>query len=136
MSHVITNACTGCTACVKVCPVDAITGARNSPHVINLEVCVDCGACGRICPVAAVLNEEGRVSQAVKRNMWLKPLVNAERCVSCGACIESCPTSVMEFAELVDHQVRAIAYLKDEKNCIGCSFCALACPIEAIQMRN
>jgi formate hydrogenlyase subunit 6/NADH:ubiquinone oxidoreductase subunit I len=42
----------------------------------------------------------------------------------------------MEYAELVDHQVREIATLADARNCIGCSFCAHACPTDAIEMKN
>ncbi len=126
MSHTITPTCTGCTACVKICPVAAITGSRGELHAINPSVCVDCAACGRVCPVEAVLDGQEKTVRMIKRNSWLKPVVTADRCVSCGACIESCPTGVMAYAELVDHQVRKIATLADAKNCIGCSFCAHA----------
>ncbi len=136
MSHSITLSCTGCTACVKVCPVKAITGERGELHSITPSVCVDCAACGRVCPAEAVHDGQGITIRMVKRILWLKPVVSAQRCVSCGACIESCPTGVMAYAELEDHQVRQIAALVDAKNCIGCSFCAHACPTEAISMKN
>jgi formate hydrogenlyase subunit 6/NADH:ubiquinone oxidoreductase subunit I len=136
MSHSITTTCNGCTACVKLCPVAAITGARGKLHAINPAACVDCAACGHVCPVEAVKNGKGITVRMLKRSLWLKPVVTAEHCVSCGACIETCPTGVMAYAELVDHQVRHIATLVDAKNCIGCSFCAHACPTEAIAMKN
>jgi len=56
MSYTITNKCTGCTVCVTVCPVDAISGDKKKKHVINAETCVNCGACGRICTFDAVLD--------------------------------------------------------------------------------
>ncbi|MFS8572071.1 MAG: 4Fe-4S binding protein, partial [Clostridia bacterium] len=43
MAHTITADCIGCTACVKVCPVDAITGVNKELHHINPALCIDCG---------------------------------------------------------------------------------------------
>jgi NADH:ubiquinone oxidoreductase subunit F (NADH-binding)/(2Fe-2S) ferredoxin/NAD-dependent dihydropyrimidine dehydrogenase PreA subunit len=47
--------CIGCTACIKKCPVDCITGERKEPHVIDEAVCIKCGACYEVCPVDAVI---------------------------------------------------------------------------------
>ena len=44
--------CTGCEACVSVCPVDAIK-IENGKAIIG-EECVDCGACIAQCPVEAI----------------------------------------------------------------------------------
>ncbi|KAF0109574.1 MAG: hypothetical protein FD147_2176 [Chloroflexi bacterium] len=134
MTHTIISDCTGCTACVMVCPVAAITGERKSLHVINPQTCIDCGACGRICPYQAIMDGRGKMCQMVKRSLWQQPVVSQPNCVSCGVCIQVCPTSVLDFAERVDHQVHLFPYLKDEKNCIGCSFCEAACPTAAIHM--
>lgn len=46
--------CKGCTACVKVCPVAAVTGERRQPHVIDAERCIKCGACVTACKFKAV----------------------------------------------------------------------------------
>ena len=46
--------CKGCTACVRKCPVGAITGQRKQPHVINPVTCVKCGACATACKLDAV----------------------------------------------------------------------------------
>ncbi len=51
------EACIGCTACVKKCPVDAITGQKKEPHVIDIERCIRCGACVVACKFDAVLKE-------------------------------------------------------------------------------
>lgn len=136
MSYTITEACTGCTACLKICPVTAISGERKMLHTIAVEMCVDCGACGRICPFHAVLDVSGQVCQMIQRSRWQQPIILEKKCVSCGVCLQICPTSVLGFAELTDHQVRAIACLMDPKNCIGCAFCESACPVEAIQMQD
>jgi len=47
--------CIGCTACVKKCPVDCISGERKEPHVIDEALCIKCGACYDVCPVDAVI---------------------------------------------------------------------------------
>lgn len=47
--------CTGCTACFKKCPADAIIGAPRRPHFIVEEKCIGCGNCYDACKFNAVL---------------------------------------------------------------------------------
>ena len=54
MPEIIAEKCKGCTACVRKCPVGAITGERKQPHVINTELCIKCGACADACKFGAV----------------------------------------------------------------------------------
>lgn len=50
--------CTGCDACVTVCPVDCIDKIRdpNNPYyamgvcTIDLQVCIGCKLCAQVCP--------------------------------------------------------------------------------------
>lgn len=49
--------CTGCTACAKVCPSDAITGERKQPHKLDRAKCIKCGACVGSCKFGAVIVE-------------------------------------------------------------------------------
>ncbi len=46
--------CTGCRACIKVCPVEAISGEKKEPHVIDEPKCISCGACLERCKFDAV----------------------------------------------------------------------------------
>ena len=50
--------CTGCLACKRVCPTNAITGERKEPHVINQEICIKCGACMERCKFDAITLEK------------------------------------------------------------------------------
>ncbi len=51
ISYVIDeNKCAGCGSCVKVCPVDAISGESKKPHTIDGEICIKCGSCIEACP--------------------------------------------------------------------------------------
>ncbi len=46
--------CKACGKCLKACPVDAITGAKKTPHVIGIAQCIRCGQCMDACPFDAV----------------------------------------------------------------------------------
>jgi len=48
------EACIGCTACVRKCPVDAISGEPKQPHQIDPELCIRCGACVEACKFNAI----------------------------------------------------------------------------------
>ncbi|MBD3426854.1 MAG: 4Fe-4S dicluster domain-containing protein [Candidatus Omnitrophica bacterium] len=44
--------CTGCSACVDSCPVNAII-MENDKAVVG-EECIGCGACVDVCPMGAI----------------------------------------------------------------------------------
>ncbi|MBN1758070.1 MAG: RnfABCDGE type electron transport complex subunit B [Chitinispirillaceae bacterium] len=51
----IDTKCTGCTACVSVCPVSGvISGEQDQRHVIDKDKCIGCGICLNVCPVHAI----------------------------------------------------------------------------------
>ena len=46
--------CTGCRACTRVCPAEAISGEKKEPHTIDEAKCISCGACFDRCKFGAV----------------------------------------------------------------------------------
>ena len=53
--EIIANLCKGCTMCIKVCPVNAITGEKKKAHVIDEAICIKCGACAATCKFNAIV---------------------------------------------------------------------------------
>jgi len=47
--------CTGCGACLRACPHDAISGGKRGPHRIDASRCVKCGICHDECKFQAVV---------------------------------------------------------------------------------
>lgn len=79
------DACTGCRACAKVCPTDALTATWNARGVtlsFDARVCAGCGECARVCgedAIEVVGRRRGpHEPQVVAR-------VRATRCTRCEA---------------------------------------------------
>ena len=86
--------CTGCEACAKICPVDAIVMAplpikrpKALPEV-NLAICIFCGLCEDVCPTKpekAIKLSGGDIEMILDNpthdalsNWWVKPEVPQE----------------------------------------------------------
>jgi len=53
--EIVPDACTGCGICLKNCPVDAISGEKKEPHLIDQDICTKCGTCFEKCPFGAIV---------------------------------------------------------------------------------
>jgi NADH-quinone oxidoreductase subunit F len=51
---ILEDKCTGCLACIKVCPQEAISGELKKVHVLDQEKCIKCGACLEACQFDAI----------------------------------------------------------------------------------
>jgi NADH-quinone oxidoreductase subunit F len=53
--EIIASLCKGCGACLRKCPVNAISGEKRQPHVLDASVCVKCGTCAAVCKFNAIV---------------------------------------------------------------------------------
>jgi ferredoxin len=133
MAFIITENCTGCTACIRRCPTNAITGERKMLHVIDPELCIDCGACGVVCPDEAIYDQHGNLCEQLKPVQRPLAYVDLQSCVGCEWCVWACPFDALQMVELLPDQHFRIAEVITKK-CVGCTLCELDCPYDAIHI--
>ena len=135
MSYNITGACSGCTACARLCPVFAISGERNVRHVINEKRCVECGVCGRICQKNAIADNEGKICVPLKRSQWPKPAINPDDCSACSICVHDCTQGALRITlPKFRGDINVFAELVNPQKCTGCAVCESHCPVGAVRM--
>lgn len=71
------NTCIGCTACIKVCPVDAIVGSSKLMHTILADPCTGCELCVPACPVDCITMAPVKTDLATWK--WRYPVIELKK---------------------------------------------------------
>jgi len=137
-AHFITEKCTACTICERVCPTNAITSGEI--FYIDPDLCINCSVCGVYCPFDAIDDSRDVTVQRIKAKQIPKAVVHEELCTGCEFCVDICPFDAIEMRNAIegefDHrlpQMQTIAYVFDKK-CVSCKLCEQVCIKDAIEV--
>ena len=138
-SHFITDKCTACTICERVCPTNAITSGEI--FFIDPDLCINCSVCGVYCPFDAIDDNRDVTVARIKAKQIPKAVVHEETCTGCEFCVDVCPFEALEMRPVNPEdagkqhlpQTAQIAYVID-KNCVSCKLCEQVCIKDAIEV--
>lgn len=129
-SHFITDKCTACTICERVCPTNAITGGER--FYIDPDLCINCSVCGVYCPFDAINDNKEQLVEKIKVKQIPKAVVHEELCTGCEFCVDICPFDALKM-QMCDDGFNRIAVVI-ENNCVSCKLCEQVCIKDAIEV--
>ena len=129
MAYKIIETCIGCTACVKRCPTNAITGVRDELHIIDPEL-------ASTAALAASFAHQKRSSMTsatcvarshAARRRWQGG--RGEKCIGsgCELCINVCPFDALSLQDSPHNKDFYGMATVDPRKCTGCRLCEQSC---------
>ncbi len=136
-SHFITDKCTACTICERVCPTNAITSGEI--FFIDPDLCINCSVCGVYCPFDAIDDNRDVTVQRIKAKKIPKAVVHEDMCTGCEFCVDVCPFDAIVMRSLVgevDHPLPQTSMVAEvlPKQCVSCKLCEQVCIKDAIEV--
>jgi ferredoxin len=127
-SHFITDKCTSCSICERVCPTNAITSGER--YFIDPDLCINCSVCGVYCPFDAICDNEQVIVEKIKPKQVPKAEVIYELCTGCEFCVDVCPFDALVMRLDSDGFNRIAEVIP--KACVSCKLCEQVCIKDAI----
>jgi ferredoxin/Fe-S-cluster containining protein len=127
-AHFITDLCTACSICERVCPTNAITSGDQ--YFIDPALCINCSVCGIYCPFDAIEDSAETIVEKIKPKQIPKAIVIEELCTGCEFCEDVCPFDAIEM-QLHEDGFNRIAVILP-KACTSCKLCEQVCIKDAI----
>ncbi|MFT7485591.1 MAG: electron transport complex protein RnfB [Candidatus Paceibacteria bacterium] len=131
-AHFITDLCTSCGICERVCPTNAITSGDERFH-IEPDLCINCSVCGVYCPFDAINDSNEVLVGKIKPKQIPKAVVHEELCTGCRFCEDVCPFDAIGMKMDPDSSFNYIAEIYAKK-CTSCKLCEQVCIKDAIEV--
>ncbi|MFT5476477.1 MAG: electron transport complex protein RnfB [Planctomycetota bacterium] len=136
-AHFITDECTSCSICERVCPTNAISSGER--YFIDPDLCINCSVCGVYCPFDAIDDSAEVLVEKIKPKQVPKALVHEELCTGCEFCVDVCPFEALEMKALEDNSLYSLPQTSQvaiviDKNCVSCKLCEQVCIKDAIEV--
>jgi electron transport complex protein RnfB len=131
-AHFITDLCTACGICERVCPTNAITTHEERFH-IEPDLCINCSVCGVYCPFDAINDSEEVLVAKIKPKKIPKAEVHEELCTGCRFCEDICPFDAISMKLDTESSFQYIAEIHAKK-CTSCKLCEQVCIKDAIEV--
>lgn len=131
-AHFITNLCTSCGICERVCPTNAITSGDERFH-IEPDLCINCSVCGVYCPFDAINDSSEILVEKIKPKKIPKAEVHEELCTGCRFCEDVCPFDAIGMKLDTENSFQLIAEVYAKK-CTSCKLCEQVCIKDAIEV--
>lgn len=129
-SHFITDKCTSCSICERVCPTNAISSGER--YFIEPDLCINCSVCGVYCPFDAITDNTEVFVEKIKPKKVPKAEVHDELCTGCEFCVDVCPFEAI-FMRMDTDGFNRIAEVIP-KACVSCKLCEQVCIKDAIEV--
>ena len=136
-SHFITEECTACSICERVCPTNAISAGER--YMIDPSLCINCSVCGVYCPFDAIDDNDEVLVAKIKPKQVPKAYVIEDLCTGCEFCVDVCPFEALEMVPLVEGSIHPLPQTSQiaaviDKNCVSCKLCEQVCIKDAVQV--
>ena len=107
IASIETYECIGCTICMKVCPTDAIIGAKHKLHFVIDDLCNGCELCISECPVDCM-----SMTINPKRESWFWPSEQVDLSRQAYEGKKKRIDDIKKERELIKKELRSIAKMK------------------------
>lgn len=78
-AYVDESNCIGCGKCIRVCPTDAIVGAKRMLHTILPQLCTNCSNCVDVCPTDCITLSTPGLAMDSAQEQHLKEIKTARQ---------------------------------------------------------
>ena len=116
----VSNACSACETCVRVCPTGALTINKNKEETafnlkISIRDCIGCEICEHVCNCSAIsVNHKPTFAQIFSDPVVILLVGGLVKCEQCGILMAAQPE--LHLCQMCEHQSSSIKITREMKS--------------------